>query len=325
MEQRKLKIVVLDGYALNPGDLDWSPISQFGELTVYDRSSADQVLDRVQGADLVLTNKAKLTESHIQQLPTLRYIGELATGYDNVDIKAAASRGIPVCNVPGYSTSSVAQLTWALILATYNRVEQRSAEVFDGAWSRSPDFTHNHQGLADLQGKTLVLVGFGAIATAVAKIALAFGMKVIAVVRHPDNYRLEGVSITDDLHHSFAQADVLSLHCPLNNSNHQMINKTVLNLMKPNTLLVNTARGALIGEQDLADALNQGRIAGAALDVLSQEPPAANHPLLKAKNCLITPHVGWASKEARTRLMEIAAANIKGYLQGKLQNVVNKF
>lgn len=320
-----MNIVILDGYALNPGDLDWSSIEAFGNLTVYDRTAPELVVERAKDAEILLTNKAKVSAEAIRSLPKLRYIGELATGFDNVDIKAAAERNIPVCNIPGYSTASVTQLTWALILSLMNKVESRAAKVSAGAWSQSKDFTFGHQGLVELQGKTLGLIGFGEIGQEVAKIGLAFGMKIIAVVRHPDKYHKEGVQITDDVLACVQNADILSLHCPLTADNREMVNMELLKQMKSAAILINTARGALIQEQDLANALNNGQIAGAALDVLSVEPPPVNHPLFKAKNCLITPHVGWASIEARQRLMGIAAANINAFLVGKTQNMVNAY
>jgi glycerate dehydrogenase len=318
-----MNLVVLDGYALNPGDLDWKAFEQFGQLTVYDRTPPEQVLDRAKDADFLFTNKAKITADTIENCPNLKYIGELATGFDNIDIVAAKKRSIPVCNIPGYSTNAVAQLTWALILALYNQVDRRGAEVKNGAWTSSLDFTYGHQGLVDLHGKTLALVGLGGIGSAVAKIGQALGMRVIAAVRQVEKYQELGFTLTTQISDCFAQADVLSLHCPLTADNHEMVNQSLLSTMKASAILVNTARGGLIQEQDLANALNQGLIAGAALDVLATEPPKANNPLLSAKNCLITPHVGWATIESRRRLMDIAVANIAGFLNQKYQHVVN--
>ncbi|HRP56622.1 D-2-hydroxyacid dehydrogenase [Agriterribacter sp.] len=317
-----MDIVILDGYSINPGDLSWSLLETFGTLTIHDRTAPDEVLKRSAGAEIVLTNKSKIPGDVIRALPQLKYIGELATGYDNVDIRAAAGRNIPVCNVPGYSTQSVAQLTWALILELTYNVNRRSAEVQNGAWTRSKDFCFGHEGLFELQGKTLGLIGLGQIGSAVARIAMAFGMKIIASVRHPDKYDIAGVSFagTEDC---FRRSDFISLHCPLTEATRQMVNKDLLTLMKPSAYMINTARGALINETDLAAALHDNRIAGAALDVLSTEPPPAENPLLKAPRCIITPHIAWATKEARERLLKEAAENIKAFLQGKPRNVVN--
>ncbi len=317
-----MHIVILDGYSINPGDLKWSALETFGNLTVYDRSAPDEVRERSANAEIVLTNKSKIPGDVIHALPQLQYIGELATGYDNVDIQAAAKRNIPVCNVPGYSTSSVAQLTWALILELTYNVNRRSEEVRNGAWTRSKDFCFGHEGLFELQEKTLGLIGLGQIGSAVAKIAMAFGMKIIAVVRNPAKYDMPGVSFTS-VNECFEQADFVSLHCPLTDANRQMVNKALLERMKPAAYLINTARGALINEQDLAGALTHKRIAGAAVDVLSLEPPPADNPLLKAPNCIITPHIAWATRQARERLLYESAENIKAFLSGGLRNVVN--
>ncbi|MBX3256836.1 MAG: D-2-hydroxyacid dehydrogenase [Chitinophagaceae bacterium] len=317
-----MRIVILDGYTINPGDLTWQAFEQLGDLKVYERTPVEQVAERAAGAEIVLTNKAKVTANAIQALTSLRYIGELATGYDNVDIKAAAERGIPVCNVPGYSTHSVAQLTWALILELTCNTAQRSAEVHAGAWVRSKDFCFGHEGLFELQGKTLGLVGLGQIGTAVARIALAFGMKVVAVVRNPAKYNLPGVRFVSR-DECFGESDFVSLHCPLTDDTRQMVNASLINTMKPSAYIINTARGALINEKDLAEALNNKRIAGAALDVLSAEPASADNPLLKADNCIITPHIGWATKEARERLLDESVKNIQAFLEGKPRNVVN--
>ncbi len=317
-----MNIVILDGYSINPGDLSWSLLETFGSLTVNDRTPPGDVLKRSAGAEIVLTNKSKIPGDVINALPQLKYIGELATGYDNVDIRAAAERNIPVCNVPGYSTQSVAQLTWALILELTYTVNRRSVEVHNGAWTRSKDFCFGHEGLFELHGKTLGLIGLGQIGSAVAKIALAFGMKVIASVRHPDKYNIADVSFMDTKD-CFRQSDFISLHCPLTEATRQMVNKDLLQLMKPSAYIINTARGALINEADLAAALHNERIAGAALDVLSAEPPPADNPLLKAPRCIITPHIAWATKEARERLLKEAAANIEAFLDGRFRNVVN--
>ena len=317
-----MNIVILDGYSINPGDLSWLPLEMFGNLTVYDRSVPDEVQERAAGAEIVLTNKSKVPGAVIEALPRLRYIGQLATGFDNVDIGAAARRNIPVCNVPGYSTQSVAQLTWALILELTYNIGHRSNKVHNGAWSRSKDFCFGHEGLFELQGKTLGLIGLGLIGSAVAKIGMAFGMNIIAAVRNPAKYDMPGVSFKS-VGECFEQADFVSLHCPLTDSNRQMVNRDMLQRMKPSAYLINTARGALINEQDLAAALIQHQIAGAAVDVLSSEPPPADHPLFNVPNCIITPHIAWATKEARERLLYESAENIKAFLNGSLRNVVN--
>lgn len=318
-----MNIVLLDGYSINPGDLNWSLLEAFGQLTVHDRTAPKDVAERAAGAEILLTNKAKIPGSVIAKLPALRYIGELATGFDNIDIHAAASRTIPVCNVPGYSTASVAQLTWALILELTYQINHRSNEVHNGAWTRSPDFCFGHEGLFELQNKTLGLIGLGQIGAAVATIGKAFGMKVIAVVRNPAKYDIPGVRFVS-VDECFAQADFVSLHCPLTDANRQMVNRQLIEKMKPSAYLINTARGALINERDLADALTGKRIAGAALDVLSLEPPPASNPLFTAPNCIITPHIAWATKQARERLLRESAENIRAFLDGRPRNVVNK-
>lgn len=318
-----MRIVILDGYTLNPGDLTWQAIEQLGELKVYDRTPVDEVVERATGAEIVLTNKTKITGDAISALTSLQYIGELATGFDNVDIKAAAARNIPVCNVPGYSTNSVAQLTWALILELTYQTGKRSVQVHNGAWTKSNDFCFGHEGLFELNGKTLGLVGLGQIGTAVAAIASAFGMHVIAVVRNPGKYNLPHVRFVSR-EECFSQADFVSLHCPLTSETKEMVNASLLQQMKPSAYIINTARGALINEPDLARALNDEIIAGAALDVLSSEPPPATNPLFNAANCIITPHIAWATKEARERLLNESVKNIKAFLEGKPRNVVNR-
>ncbi|HTN06391.1 D-2-hydroxyacid dehydrogenase [Agriterribacter sp.] len=317
-----MNIVILDGYSINPGDLNWSSIEAFGNLTVYDRSAPDEVLKRSAGAEIVLVNKSKISGDVINALPQLQYIGELATGFDNVDIQTAAKRNVPVCNVPGYSTASVAQLTWALILELTYNVNRRSNEVHNGAWTRSKDFCFGHEGLFELQGKTLALIGLGQIGSAVAKTGIAFGMKIIAAVRNPAKYNMPDISFKS-VNECFEQADFVSLHCPLTDTNRQMVNKELIKQMKPSAYIINTARGALINEQDLASALIDKQIAGAAVDVLSAEPPPADHPLFKVPNCIITPHIAWATRQARERLLYESAENIKAFLNGGLRNVVN--
>ena len=315
-----MKIVVLDGFCLNPGDLDWSVFEQFGELTVYDRTPTNLTVERSKDADVLLTNKTVLNAENMSQMPNLKYVGVLATGYNVVDLQYAASRGIVVTNIPAYSTASVAQMVFAHILNLTNSVEHHSQLVRNGAWSSSIDFCFWDRPQVELAGKTIGLVGLGNTGMATARIALAFGMKVIAVTSKtnlPDE--IKSVSYNN----LWRQSDIVSLHCPLSDNTRHLINAAALAQMKPTAILINTGRGPLIDEQALADALNSGQIAAAAVDVLSTEPPAADNPLLTARNCQITPHIAWATFEARQRLMSIAAGNLKAFVEGKAVNVVN--
>jgi glycerate dehydrogenase len=317
-----MKITVLDGYCLNPGDLSWEPLRQLGELVVFDRTPADQVAARAAGAEIVLTNKTPLPADVLRQLPELRYIGVLATGYNIVDVEAARGQGIVVSNVPTYGTESVAQFVFALLLELCHRAQQHADAVRAGEWSTSADWSFWKSPLMELAGKTIGIVGFGRIGRQTAKIADAFGMRVIAHdVNHtnPPPYENFRWAPLDDL---LRESDVVSLHAPLFPATREMIDARTLALMKPTAILINTSRGPLINDCDLADALNSGRIAAAALDVLSIEPPPSGHPLLSAKNCLITPHIAWATTEARSRLIEISVENVRMYLIGKPQNVV---
>lgn len=313
-----MKIVVLDGYALNPGDLSWDELKSLGEVEVYDRTPDNMITERAADAEIILTNKNLMMANVIEKLPRLKYIGVLATGYNVVDTEAAKRRGIIVTNVPAYSTASVAQHTFALILEFYNYPGKFSDEVREGRWSRNLDFCYWDKQLIELAGKTIGIVGFGRIGKAVARVAEALEMNVIVSevtdVEGYENYPLDKL---------LKRSDIVTLHCPLTPETKGIINRGRLRLMKPSALLVNCARGQLIVEQDLADALNEGRIAGAALDVLSEEPPSPDNPLLKAKNCIITPHVAWATLEARQRLMKIAVDNVRCFLEGKPVNVVN--
>ncbi len=315
------RIVILDGYTLNPGDLDWSALSAIGDLTVYDRTPPELILERAAGAEIVLTNKTPLTREIIAGLPEMKYIGVLATGYNVVDTAAARERGIPVTNVPGYGTAAVAQHVFALLLELTQRTGLHSDSVRAGDWTRSPDWCYWRTPLVELSGLTMGIVGFGAIGRAVARIAHAFGMQVIAATRTP---RADegGVTFTgvDDL---FRRADVVSLHCPLTPETQGLVNAARLAAMKPSAFLINTGRGPLIVEQDLAGALHRGTIAGAALDVLSSEPPAADNPLPAAPNCLITPHLAWAALASRRRLLDTVAENIRAFLSGSPVHVVN--
>jgi glycerate dehydrogenase len=316
-----MKIVVLDGYAMNPGDLSWDGLKALGELNVYDRSSVEETPDRIRDAEAVMTNKALLLADIILAAPRLKYIGVMATGYNVVDLKAAASKGIVVTNVPAYSTPAVAQLAFAFMLELANRTAAYAQSVADGDWVKSLDFSYSIAPITELRDKTLGVVGLGRIGQDVARIGLAFGMKVIASHKHPKRDRMEGVTFVDQAT-LFSTADFVTLHCPLNEANKEFVNRDLLRTMKPSAFLVNTSRGPLIHEQDLADALRAGVIAGAALDVLSVEPPAPDNPLLSAPRCLVTPHIGWATLESRSRLMEVVTRNLRSFQAGSPVNVV---
>lgn len=316
------EIVVLDGYTLNPGDVGWEGLARAGKLTVYDRTPPELVVERAKEADVVLTNKTPIRAEVIAELPKLSYIGVLATGYDVVDGEAAARRGIPVANVPAYSSDSVAQLVFSLLLELCHQVGLHSAAVREGAWSQSPDFSFWRTPLVELSGKTLGVVGIGGIGEQVARIGQAFGMNVIAVNRSGRQPAVPNVRLVA-YEQLWETADVVTLHCPLTPQTEGIINRDTLARMKRSAFLINTGRGKLVREQELADALNAGAIAGAGLDVLSAEPPTADNPLLTARNCVITPHFGWATVEARKRLMEQAAANVEAFWSGAPIHVVN--
>lgn len=316
------KIVILDGYTLNPGDLHWSALEKLGECTIYDRTPEQLIVERTQNADVIFTNKTVLKAETLKQLPNLRYIGVLATGYDVVDIHFASSRNITVTNVPGYSAPSVAQAVFSLILATTNRVFEHNSSVKEGDWCINEDFCYQKAPLSELLGKTLGIVGYGSIGKNVAKIGEAFGMRIIAHTRTIPEGQSNTVKFVplDDL---LTQSDYISLHCPLTEKTLNLICKDSLAKMSPHAHLINTSRGPLINEADLASALQTGAIAGAALDVLAQEPPDKNNPLLALPNCIITPHIAWATKEARTRLLDIATNNLSRHLSGATINQVN--
>jgi glycerate dehydrogenase len=316
-----MKIVVLDGYGLNPGDLSWEAMEALGELKVYDRTSPAELMAHAEGADALITNKTVITSADMDALPQLRYIGVLATGYNVVDVDFARKKGIVVTNIPAYSTHSVAQMVFAHLLHITQRVGHYATENKEGRWSANPDFCYWDTPLVELHGKKMGIVGFGNIGKATANLALAFGMEVYVYSSKPQSLLPQGIQkrTLDEL---FKECDVVSLHCPLTSDTLELVNASRLALMQPSAILINTGRGPLINEKDLADALNEGRIAGAGLDVLSIEPPRKDNPLLKARNCFITPHIAWATKEARERLMSIAVNNLKSYLQGIVINNV---
>ena len=316
-----MKIVVLDGHTLNPGDLSWDELRALGDCQIHDRTPPEEVVRRAADAEIILTNKTPVTRESIFALPKLRYIGVLATGYNIVDVAAAHERNIPVTNVPTYGTRSVAQHTFALLLELTQHVGHHAQTVCDGGWSKSPDFCYWDYPLIELDGLTMGIVGFGRIGRSAAALALAFGMKVLVNSTVPKQVP-PGIQFVD-LETLFRQSDVVSLHCPLTPQTRSLVNKERLAWLKPAAFLLNTSRGPLIDETALAEALNSGRLAGAGLDVLSIEPPPASNPLLRAKSCLITPHIAWATRAARARLMQTAVANIRAFLEGKPHNVVN--
>jgi len=317
-----MKIVVLDGYTMNPGDLSWDELKSLGECFIYDRTPKELVVTRAADAEIVLTNKVVLDKEVIESLPRLRYIGVLATGYNVIDISEAKKRGIVVTNVPDYSTMSVVQLTFALLLELTHHVGLHSESVRRGDWTKSPDFCYWLTPLVEIDGLTMGIIGYGRIGRAVAKVARAFGMDVIAYSRRLKNEGDENARF-EEIDKIFETADVVSLHCPLTKETEKIVNRERISLMKSTAFLINTGRGGLVDEIALAEALNNGGIAGAAVDVLSTEPPQPSNPLLTAKNCIITPHIGWATKSARERLMKIVVNNIRAFLNGTPVNVVN--
>jgi glycerate dehydrogenase len=317
-----MKIVVLDGYCLNPGDLNWDALRTLGDVELHDRTPASEAETRARGAAAVFTNKTPLPAAVLERLSDLRYIGVLATGYNIVDVAAAARLGITVTNIPTYGTASVAQFVFALLLELCHNVKLHSDAVRAGEWSRNPDWSFWKAPLMELAGKTMGIVGFGRIGRAVGRVADAFGMRVLA------NDTYQGDSPTwqgfrwASLEEVLRESDVVSLHSPLFPETKGMVNARTLAMMKPGAFLINTSRGPLVVDQDLADALNAGRLAGAAVDVLSAEPPSESNPLLSARNCLVTPHIAWATREARSRLMSLAIQNLTAFLDGKPQNVI---
>ncbi len=316
------KLVVLDGHTLNPGDLSWEPLQRFGQVEVYPRTPPEKVIRRAEGAEILLVNKVVLSKDIIDQLPELGMIVVTATGFNNVHLPAASSRGIPVTNASGYGSTSVAQHVFALLLELTNRVAEHSASVKRGDWSGRSDFSYTLRPLQELAGKKLGIYGFGSIGKRVARIGSAFGMQILAHTRHPDPATWPEVEFCS-LETLFERSHVVSLHAALGKQNEGIVDWGLLSRMQPGSFLLNTARGGLIKENDLAEALQEGPLAGAGLDVLGQEPPEADHPLFGLPNCFITPHNAWASQESRQRLMDIVIRNIEGYRQGNLQNVVN--
>ena len=318
-----MKICILDGYSLNPGDLDWSPVERLGDVTLFDRTPADKIVERAADADIVLTNKVPFSADTLRQLPRLRFICVLATGYNIIDTEAAARQGVVVANIPAYSTMSVAQMAFAHILNITNHVASYAREVADGKWTNCPDFCFWDSALTELAGKTMGIVGLGNTGMATARIAVAMGMKVVALTSKSTDTLPEGITPAplDDV---LASADVVSLHCPLTPSTRHFINAASIAKMKPSAILINTGRGPLVDEQAVADALNGGRLAAFGADVLSQEPPRGDNPLLSARNCFLTPHIAWATLEARTRLMSIATENVRQFIAGEpVANRVN--
>lgn len=318
-----MKIVVLDGFAGNPGDLSWEEIKSLGECTIYDRTAPEEKLERVKDAEIILTNKVPFNASDFDQLPSLKYIGVLATGYNIIDTEAAKAHGVVVTNIPAYSTNSVAQMVFAHLLNITNSVQHYTDEARAGVWSKNPDFSYQNTLLVELHRKKIGIVGLGNIGKAVARIAIGFGMEVFAYTTK-SHFQLPPEIHKMDLDDLFRECDIVTLHCPLTPKTKNLVNAERLKTMKSTAILINTSRGPVVNEQDLADALNNGTIYAAGVDVLSEEPAATNNPLLTARNCFITPHIAWATKEARIRLMEITIENIKAFLDGQPVNVVNK-
>lgn len=316
-----MKIVVLDGFALNPGDLSWDNLKELGECVFFERTKPEEVFERANGAEALITNKVVINKALIDKLPLLKYIGVTATGYNVVDVKAAAQRNIAVTNIPAYSTNSVAQLVFSHILNVANRVGLHANSVRNGDWIKSPDFSYSKSPQIELAGKTLGIVGFGRIGSKVAEIGLAFGMKVIFQNRSEKTDLPSGMN-QKTLAEVFTESDFVSLNCPLTAENIEFVNRNLLKTMKPTAVLINTGRGGLINEQDLADTLNSGQLVAACLDVLSTEPPLPDNPLITAQNCFTTPHIAWATFESRQRLLNMTIDNLKSFMNGNPQNMV---
>jgi len=318
---KNMKIVVLDGYTANPGDLSWEGLEAFGEVKVYDRTKPSETIERAQGADIILTNKVVISREVMTALPNLKYIGVLATGYNVIDIKAAHERGIIVTNVPAYSTESVVQMVFAHLLTVTNHTEHYAHENRQGRWSQCPDFCYWDNPICELSGKTFGIIGLGSIGMRVAQIALAFGMKVKALTSKSATELPNGIS-KSDLQELLQTSDFISLHCPLTEDTHHLINAETLSWMSPTAILINTGRGPLVDDIALAEALKAGRLKAYCADVITVEPPQPHHPLLEVDNAYLTPHIAWATIEARSRLIQIATANVDAFLKGKSQNVI---
>lgn len=319
-----MKITLLDGFSTNPGDLSWEPFKELGDLKVYDLSAPEQVVERSRGCEVLLTNKTKITASDIAALPELKYIGILATGLNAADVDAASAAGITVTNIPAYSTMSVMQMVFAHLLAITNRVEHYTGEIRKSTWLANPDFCYTDFTHHELAGKRMGIVGYGNIGSAVAAVALAMGMKPYIYTSKPQEALPAGMKKAPDLDTLFAVSDVVSLHCPLAEDTHNLVNRERLHKMKPTAILINTARGLLVDEEALAEALNEGRILAAGLDVMPQEPPRPDSPLLTARNCFLTPHMAWGTLEARARVISVGADNLRRWLEGNPVNVVSQ-
>lgn len=319
-----MKIVVLDGYAANPGDIGWAELFKLGDVTVYDRTPPELVVERIGNAEAVLMNKVIFTEQIFESCPKLKYIGIMATGYNIIDLSAASSHAVTVCNVPAYSTPSVVQHSFALLLELCSRTGQHAQSVAEGRWNINPDFCYCDTPLVELCGKTMGLIGFGQIGKGVAKVAVSFGMNVLACASHPrSSSEIDGVSYTD-LDEVLKSSDIISLHCPLTSDNAGLICFDTISKMKDGAIIINTARGGLVNEADVAEALYSGKLSGYAADVLTDEPPVNGSPLIGAPNCILTPHIAWAPLESRRRLITVAVDNLKMFIEGNPQNVVNK-
>ena len=317
-----MNIVVLDGFTMNPGDLSWNELEKLGTLKVYDRTSPEQLLERAADAEAVLTNKTVLNAAALRNMPKLKYVGVLATGYNVVDIAVAKELGIVVTNIPAYSTESVAQMVFAHILNITHSVGRYAGEAHAGVWSRQADFSYTNSPLMELYGKRIGIIGFGNTGSATARIARAFGMEVLVYTSKPQSALPEGMTKAASVEEIFSSSDIVSLHCPLNDKTAEIVNAHHLSLMKESAILINTGRGGLVNENDLAEALKAHRIKAAGLDVMVNEPPMENNPLLVLDNCFITPHIAWATYEARTRLMNQTVMNLKSFIEGKIINNV---
>ena len=317
-----MKIVNLDGYTTNPGDLSWDRFKKHGDFTVYERTKPQEIIERAKDADCLIINKSVITEDILSQLPKLKYVGLQSTGHNIIDKKAAAQRGIVVSNIPAYSTNEVAQHVFALILEITNKTALYSNAVHSGKWSSSPDFCFYLEPLEEINNKTMGIIGFGSIGKRVMNIAKAFGMKVLVNTPHPDSAKYNDVEFCS-LDKLLSESDIVTCHCPLNEQTEKLINKETISKMKKTAIFINTSRGQVVDDEALAYALNNGDIKAAGLDVLSDEPPSEDNPLLRAKNCIITPHISWAATQTRARLLDILEANLKAFLDGKPQNVVN--